>query len=224
MKFFIILTRVLGITTLVVLSVLVALAYLAGTASGAWPFDATCDVTNHMGRESPSGSGTYLGSAGDKGFVVSCAHLFEGGKGQVTCAFPATGRWYKGEVVGIGPGDLAGIVINKPEGIKPVKVARCDPKFAPFTAVGFPYYGPKDKPCFTTGKLVGMTDGEIYTDSEFHSGYSGGTLFDRRGRQVGVTVGNNGKPNIPYMVFDKSRSVGNDTFLNFVSRWVKVYE
>jgi len=209
---------------LVLLLLACLLLLVVGICSAAWPFDATCDVTNNLGRGGPGGSGTYLGSAGDKGFVVTCAHMFEEGQGQVTCAFPATRRWYKGTVVGIGPGDLAAIEINKPVGIKPLKVARCDPKFAPFTAVGFPSYGPKDRPCFTTGNLVSMDNGHVNTSVEFHNGYSGGTLLDRRGRLVGVTVGNDGVPGLPYMVFAKSRSVGNDTFLNFVSRWVKVYE
>lgn len=200
------------------------LLLLAPTVRAEWPFDAVCEVSNIQGGQGNGGSGTYVGASGSDGAVLTCAHMFDGGVFSVSCKFPANGIRRRAEVLGIDwANDLAMLRIQRPEDIKPVKIARVDPAAGPFTAVGYPGYA-QGRLCFMTGKLVRNTQGRANTSTEFHSGYSGGCLFDRRGRLVGVTVGNDGIPGRYDYVFNYSRSISNDALINFASRWVKVSE
>ena len=48
------------------------------TPTLAPPHDAVCEVSNMLGvgAESPSGSGTYIRKVGDRGYVLTCDHVW----------------------------------------------------------------------------------------------------------------------------------------------------
>lgn len=215
------LTRIAVVLAIALLVLILA----ARLARAAWPYDSVCDIANSISSGGASGgSGTYVGAAGKNGAVLTCAHLFDQGVGQIVCTFPASEYNYRAKVLGIDwEHDLALLLIRKPAGIKPLRIARVNPGAGPFVSIGFPAHAHGSRH-YRVSNLVGQTAGESYTDVEFQSGDSGGALLDRRGRLVGVTVGNDGVPDQPYMIFDHSRSVSNDALINFASRWVKIYQ
>jgi hypothetical protein len=166
---------------------------------------ASCRIHNQLpGGVATAGSGTLIDALpdGSRGLVLTCAHLFSEGTGQVIVEFP-DGRSHGALVVAIDhQADLAALEIARPA-VPAVEVNRELSTASQLTACGF---GPTGAYRCITGPAIGYLEGAEQTNVRIQgavrSGDSGGGVFDNRGRLVavvwgesnGVTYASTGRP------------------------------
>ncbi|WP_428307041.1 S1 family peptidase [Lacipirellula sp.] len=166
---------------------------------------ASCRIHNQLpGGVANAGSGTLIDALpdGSRGLVLTCAHLFSEGTGQVVVEFP-DGRTHGALVVAIDhQADLAALEIARPAA-PTVEVNRELSTASQLTACGF---GPAGVYRCITGLAIGYLEGAGQTNVRIQgavrSGDSGGGVFDNRGRLVavvwgesnGVTYASTGRP------------------------------
>jgi hypothetical protein len=160
----------------------------------AEPTAASCRIHNRLAQFNNVGSGTLVDVTDDKseGLVLTCAHLFTEGVGQIVVEFP-NGKSHGAKLVAIDRGaDLAALAISKPAG------SRASVKFEieknqPVRACGF---GPAGVYQCATGPVVGeVADAEqvsVLIGDAVRSGDSGGGVFDSDGNLVAVVWGEAG--------------------------------
>jgi S1-C subfamily serine protease len=154
----------------------------------AEPTAASCRVFNRLAQFNNVGSGTLVDITEDQseGLVLTCAHLFTEGVGQVVVEFPQ-GKSHGAKLVAIDRcADLAALAISKPEGPRAAvkfEVA----KNQTVRACGF---GPSGVYRCATGPVVGeVSDSEqvsVLIGDAVRSGDSGGGVFDSDGNLVAV--------------------------------------
>jgi hypothetical protein len=178
---------VLGIGWLVL--VLVALA--CSSCLGAVPREALCRVENRLARSENLGSGTLVDRTPDgrEGLVLTCAHLFREGAGQIVVRFP-NGASHGAKLVAIDHrADLAALAIANPR-VAPAPVATSFRTNGPLQACGF---GPDGQFRCATGAVVGRAEStgqtSLLISDAVRSGDSGGGVFDAEGRLVAVIWG-----------------------------------
>jgi hypothetical protein len=166
---------------------------------------ASCRIHNQLpGGVANAGSGTLIDALpdGSRGLILTCAHLFSEGTGQVVVEFP-DGRTHGALVVAIDhQADLAALEIARPA-VPAVELNRELSTASPLTACGF---GPTGAYRCITGPTIGYSEGAGQTNVRIQgavrSGDSGGGVFDNRGRLVavvwgesdGVTYASTGRP------------------------------
>jgi hypothetical protein len=160
----------------------------------AEPTAASCRVFNRLAQFNNVGSGTLVDITEDEteGLVLTCAHLFAEGVGQIVVEFPQ-GKSHGAKLVAIDRGaDLAALAISKPDGPRaPVKFEVA--KNQTVRACGF---GSSGVYRCATGPVVGeVSDSEqvsVLIGDAVRSGDSGGGVFDSDGNLVAVVWGEAG--------------------------------
>ena len=158
------------------------------------PNAASCRIHNQLAGGANVGSGTLIDVTpnGERGLVVTCAHLFTEGTGQVVVEFP-DGRRHGALVVAIDQqADLAALEIARP-GVSAVEMNQQLAATSQMTACGF---GPDGVYRCVAGPVLGYSEGPGQTSVRIggavRSGDSGGGVFDNRGRLVAVVWGESG--------------------------------
>jgi len=179
-----------GILVEVVL-VLVLLACLSASA-GPLADQASCRVYNTQGGSQFAGSGTLImkNREADTGIIISCAHLFSDGAGNIRVTFRG-GESLPGKLVRIDTrADLSAILISCPE-VDPVRVDINVKKGAAVFSNGYGSGLFKT----TTGKYTHNSGrpGQHNIETNFPSrqGDSGGGLFNLSDNLVGIVWGTN---------------------------------
>ncbi len=167
-----------------------ALAAMAAAAFGAG--SPVCRVYNRLPDGSINiGSGTLVDATADgsQGLVLSCAHLFTEGVGQVMVEF-LDGRTHGVRVDAVDrAADLSALSIAHPRE-SPAAVSFELASSALLTACGF---GPSGEYRCIAGSVVGAAEGpgqvSVQMAGAVRSGDSGGGVFDEQGRLVAVIWG-----------------------------------
>ena len=129
----------------------------------------------------------------DLALVVTAAHLFTGGRGQVEVRFPSGDR-YAARVERVDHvWDLAILAIRRPRAL-PVAFASARPAIgSQITAGGYPGGRPYRTVCGRFTRWVGPGGGQPFdmldVEARVVPGDSGGPLFDAGGRLVGLISG-----------------------------------
>jgi len=143
------------------------------------------------------GSGTLVDIDGSIGLVVTCAHLFREGVGQVAVSFPDVPA-VQGNVLKLDvAADLAAIAIPAPA-ITPVELAQQHPERGePVVSCG---YGSDGRLFCNRGQVLGyvvIVGGRgretLELSGAARQGDSGGPVLNQRGFLVGVLFGTNGR-------------------------------
>ena len=158
------------------------------------PNAASCRIHNQLAGGSNLGSGTLIDVTpnGERGLVLTCAHLFTEGTGRVVVEFP-DGKRHGALVVAIDQqADLAALEIARPDASAAV-VNQQLATISQMTACGF---GPSGAYRCVAGPVLGYSEGPGQTSVRIggavRSGDSGGGVFDNRGRLVAVVWGESG--------------------------------
>jgi len=158
------------------------------------PNAASCRIHNQLSGGANVGSGTLIDvtASGERGLVLTCAHLFTEGTGQVVVEFPS-GKRHGALVVAIDQqADLAALEIARPPA-NAVEINQQTAAAGNLTACGF---GPTGAYRCVAGPALGYSEGPGQTSVRIggavRSGDSGGGVFDNRGRLVAVVWGESG--------------------------------
>lgn len=166
-----------------------------GSLSAGHPAVARVVVTTGLGRS--FGTGTVVAQTGDRAWVLSCAHLFEGRVTGIQVAFPTRGV-YAGQLTAIDrTWDLALVMLPAVKA-EPVPLATEAPQAGQWlTACG---YGPDGRWQCVRGQVRGYVataqTGSFETlslNGAARPGDSGGPIFDQSGQLVGVIWGSDGR-------------------------------
>jgi hypothetical protein len=175
------------------LGVLMVLTLIAGAAY-AEPRDALCRVNNHLATFNNVGSGTLVDKSDDgrEGLVLTCAHLFGEGVGEVVVSFPG-GKTHGAKLVAIDrEADLAALAISNPANTQAAVDFEIQ-QTEPVNACGF---GPHGEYACATGPIVGEAASagqmSLLIGDVVRSGDSGGGVFDAEGNLVAVVWGEAG--------------------------------
>ena len=161
------------------------------TAIGANPKEVVCRVSNQLAGAKNLGSGTLIDKTADgrEGLVLTCAHLFSEGTGEVFVKF-ADGKLHGAKLVDLDKqADLALLAIANPAG-RPAEVILEMRANSRLHACG---YGPRGVYRCAVGSQVGQAESSgqmsLLIGDPVRSGDSGGGVFDERGRLVAVIWG-----------------------------------
>jgi len=200
---------------------LVAMTFVAASC-GAWPYDSVCDIVSNAGEYRdgqtvwPGGSGTYVGRSGGDAIIVSCAHTFESGTSQGAKVEFSSGFRAEAKIVAIDfDKDISILRCKAPTGIKTPRGVR-SARAGDLVAVGYPWYGKKTQH-FLKCKPIDWTGSEVNVSAIFHSGYSGGAIFDREGFLCGVILGNRRLNSPDYC----GRALSGSALTSFVGKWLE---
>jgi hypothetical protein len=161
----------------------------------ATAFATPCRVHNYLLDGSANvGSGTLIdvAPAGDRGLVLSCAHLFSEGTGRVVVEFPGS-QTHGALLVDVDHNaDLAALEIAKPTAsATPINLQL--ESSTPLRACGF---GPGGEFRCAEGQVLGYSDRpgqrSLRMAGAVRSGDSGGGVFDPQGRLCAVVWGESG--------------------------------
>ena len=172
---------------------------------------AVCRIRNSAGRGSCIGSGTLIDSDSGYGLVVTAQHIFREGAGEITCEFPNGEKFKANHVVDKDRNDIAALLIKDP-GVKPVEVAREGPQLREFAASAG--YGSTNEYLVNTGFVTKIHGTQFELSGRARGGDSGGPVFDRRGRLIGVLWGTDGRTVVA------TSSVTTDAFLQRAGRYL----
>jgi len=165
---------------------------------------AVCRIHNQLTGFNNIGSGTLIDKTDDsrEGLVLTCAHLFREGVGNVVVEF-ANGTTHGAKLIDIDrQADLAALAIANPTR-RPAMVSFTIGQQSLLHACG---YGPRGVYRCGTGPGVGQVAGpgqlSLLIADSVRSGDSGGGVFDEQGRLVaviwgtrdGVTYASTGRP------------------------------
>jgi hypothetical protein len=157
----------------------------------AEPRSALCRVNNRLAAASNVGSGTLIDKSEDgrEGLVLTCAHLFSEGVGEVIVSFPGV-KTHGAKLVAIDrDADLAALAISNPACAK-VAVDFVVQRGEQLKACGF---GPQGEYACATGLVVGEAANagqtSVLVGAAVRSGDSGGGVFDADGNLVAVVWG-----------------------------------
>jgi S1-C subfamily serine protease len=163
---------------------------MIGNAS-AEPQSAVCRVNNRLAAFNNVGSGTLIDKSDDgrEGLVLTCAHLFSEGVGEVVVSFPGA-KTHGAKLVAIDrEADLAALAISNPTSAK-VAVDFNVQRGEQVKACGF---GPQGEYACAVGPIVGEAVNAGQTSAlvgdAVRSGDSGGGVFDAEGNLVAVVWG-----------------------------------
>jgi S1-C subfamily serine protease len=188
---------------------LLSLAWAAGTAVAGDPrapistpdspavVPGIVRIVNQQGNEFSIGSGTLVERKQDVGIVLTCAHVFSDGVGDILVFFDGGAPRRALLIATDDKNDLAAIAVARP-GVPAVVLATSIPATgAPLASCGF---GQEGKLRVNRGELRGkvtLKDGESEGVLELtglaRQGDSGGPIFDAQHRLVAVIMGSDGE-------------------------------
>jgi len=156
---------------------------------------AVARIVNQVGNQRYYGSGTLVKND-LSGLLITCAHLFRHGAGNVSAIFP-NGRCCSARVLKTDSRwDLAAIEVSRSDAT-PVKIAEKYPQ--PGTPLSSCGYGPDGRYLCNQGIAQGYTKtGNTETTETLQisgvarDGDSGGPIFNSQGQLAGVTWGTDG--------------------------------
>jgi hypothetical protein len=164
------------------------------SAAVAEPQGALCRVNNRLASASNVGSGTLVDKSEDgrEGLILTCAHLFTEGVGQVVVVFPG-GKSHGAKLVAIDrEADLAALAISNPAG----ESAAISFDLEQSQAVRACGFGPHGEYACAEGPVVGQASStgqvSVMIGDAVRSGDSGGGVFDEQGNLVAVVWGEAG--------------------------------
>lgn len=161
------------------LSLALALLF-AVPALAEHPYDSACQV--RVG--SSGGTGTLIGLKDGKALVLTVKHVAERKGQRAVCNWGS--QKMSGQVVAVHrKADIALLVVDAPEGIKPVAVAKAVPENAPFVMAGFPGYD-RNTLRWQQGNFEDEDYSYLVITCRPEEGMSGGPTFDKYGRVVGA--------------------------------------
>ena len=157
---------------------------------------AVARVINVLGSSRALGSGTLVAAADGRGLVVTCAHLFRDGTGELSVRVSERSRFEAQLLKADASADLAALEIRDPE-IPPITVSDTAVRPGePLVSCGF---GSDGRLWCNRGQALGYvtTVGAQPTETLELSGSarfgdSGGPVLDRRGQLVAVLFGTDG--------------------------------
>lgn len=157
---------------------------------------AVVRVLNERGQERTYGTGTLVAMDGERGIVVSCAHLFREYTGRLTVSF-ADGQTRDARLLDVDhEADLSALAIA-PVGVSIVTVANQAPKVG--DALVSAGYGPNGQYATSHGRalgygsLDGRTHDVLVMSGSARQGDSGGPIFNAQGELAGVLFGTDGR-------------------------------
>lgn len=164
--------------------------------NSAIPFSAVVRIHNSVAGSTSSGSGVYVEDGGCV-FVLTCAHLFSDGTGQITVIY-RNGITTKATLIAKDTTwDSAILRVSRAKGVTPAKLAEENPKAgAALTSCG---YGSNGRLASNRGRFLRwaspggtkVSDWLIMSGAS-RQGDSGGPIFNDRGRVAGVLWGATG--------------------------------
>ena len=150
-----------------------------------------CRIVNDVQGAKNLGSGTLIDKTDDgrEGLVLTCAHLFREGVGEVVVSF-GSGRAHRARLIDVDhQADLAALAIANPAA-QPAGVALDRKPSGRLHACGF---GPRGVYRCAVGSRIGEAASQgqlsLLIDDPVRSGDSGGGVFDQQGRLVAVIWG-----------------------------------
>ncbi len=153
-------------------------------------------VVNQQGNEFSIGSGTLVDRKQDVGIVLTCAHVFSDGVGDILVFFDGTAPRRALLIAADEKNDLAALAVERPATPAVALAATLPRPGAPLASCGF---GQEGKLRINRGELRGqvtLKDGEhegvIEIAGMARQGDSGGPIFDSRQRLVAVIMGSDG--------------------------------
>lgn len=155
-------------------------------------------VSNHLpGGRASLATGTIVDDQEGSTLILTCAHLFDEGRGRVTVS--VAGSEYETLVADIDQKlDLLALEVKKRLQMKPVPIAASDPK--PGDALVAAGYGGTEnlstRPAEAQGYITlmgGIRNASLQLSGGAQQGDSGGPILDANYHLVGVTHGTNGK-------------------------------
>jgi hypothetical protein len=154
-------------------------------------------VINLRAASRTAGTGTLVDSDGQRGLIVTCAHLFREGTGTVEVTFPNQ-QAYQAQLLKVdAAADLAALAIQAPH-IEPVQIAAQFPR--PGDSLVSCGYGTDGQLWCNRGQALGyVTIGgghgseTLELSGSARSGDSGGPVFDRNHQLAAVLFGTNGR-------------------------------
>ena len=172
-------------------SLLVLSLIFAQQIANAEPQSAVCRVHNRLPQFNNVGSGTLVDKTdgGVEGLVLTCAHLFSDGVGDVVVEFP-NGKSHGAKLVAIDrEADLAALAIRNPE----CERAAVDFNLGQTDQVRACGFGPDGEYACAEGAVVGEATNagqvSVLIGDAVRSGDSGGGVFDSQGNLVAVVWG-----------------------------------
>ncbi|MBA3483871.1 MAG: trypsin-like peptidase domain-containing protein [Pirellulales bacterium] len=129
---------------------------------------------------------------GERGLILTCAHLFAEGTGRVVIEFP-NGQTHGALLVGVDKNaDLAALEIAKPS----ERPAPLDSQFTPTGALLACGFGSSGEYRCVDGQVIGYSEGpgqrSLRMTGAVRPGDSGGGVFDGQGRLTAVVWGESG--------------------------------
>jgi len=177
-----------------------------------FPFSTCCEVFADRG-----GSATIADIRGNRGLLISCAHLFKDGTTTARIRFRGK-RLFEATLLAVDrKHDLSAMVVDVPVDSEHAAAPRAAAKqdFA-LTAIGFPHYDRNGGPHYTIGRFQ-RYDGHLVrfdTDIHAHAGFSGGGIFTEDCEFVGVLKGYSKTGGYSY-------GASGEPFVKFVNHWKK---
>ncbi len=161
------------------------------------PHAAVVRIANAGSGGTSYGSGTLVQKGDGRGLVLSCAHLFRQGTGEVSVLF-RDGRRHAARVMAIdGAWDLAAVEIAEPAAA-PATIAETPPQ--PGDLLQSCGFGPDGRYGCNQGRalgyartLAGTTHETLTLSGAAREGDSGGPVFNGRGELVAVVWGTDGR-------------------------------
>lgn len=159
------------------------------------PYTALVEI--QMPGGNGQGTGTLVAKKGSTGLILSARHVAIA-PGEIVGLnwISAGGQKTAGQTIKVMRGngfasDMALIVGEVPASVQPAQVAKFDPANAPFYGAGY-----RDHILRVGGPYNSVfhgENGELIISEPWVHGMSGGAVYDKFGRLVGVVVASNGK-------------------------------
>jgi hypothetical protein len=151
------------------------------------PYTSICRVSSRNSGTLVSCSGTLIGRGESGGLILTAAHCVPRGAKRMFAQWDYQDKVvHQGDLLAIDrDADLAVFVVPDPP-CGAVELAEPSAQSGPFTAVGFPGVG-RGKMYFVQGDYLGISkSGKLTIEHSIAPGFSGGPIFDRKGRLVSL--------------------------------------
>jgi len=154
-------------------------------------------IVNRLGKENSIGSGTLIEKKQDLGVVLTCAHLFSDGVGDLAVFFEGSTPRHALVIAIDKKNDLATLVVERPAASSIAVATTLPPAGSPLASCGF---GQEGRFQANHGRYLGQvtlehgeSSGVLELGGAARQGDSGGPIFDAQHQVVAVILGSDGK-------------------------------